>query len=526
MDNMRFSQQLFLTFLFHFLSTCGIAQTIDSNHVDGRVYLKVWDTSSVILDPYANDIPALNQVMIDYQVTEMIRAFKTAGSSLQQVYRLSFSDWADIDNMLLELEAMPFVEYAEAAPLFRISALPSDYDSTVQWHLAKIQAPLAWEAANGSAAVTIAIVDNAVRWQHEDLQSNTWTNPNEVANNLIDDDFNGFTDDVRGYDVADDDNTPSPPAGTLNASAFIHGTHCAGIASATTDNSIGIASIGYAVSIIPVKCSPDSDSGTVLTHAYEGVDYALSAGADIISMSFGSSESFSTFGLLSNQAQTQGALLIAAAGNKGTTERQYPAAYDGVFAVGASDASDKRAGFSTYGDWIDVMAPGVNIYSSMPEGDNTYGLRSGSSMACPLVAGLAGLVWSADNALSVSQVKAFIEDGCTPIDDLNPGAEGQLGAGRIDAYGTLVAMGVAGLGKHNTAGLALQVHPNPVHDLLHIRLADGEPVTDIEITTMTGQSVYKAYRGTDIDVSILPSGTYILSVATKDERWVTRFIHH
>ncbi|MGB0840622.1 MAG: S8 family serine peptidase, partial [Chitinophagales bacterium] len=145
----------------------------------------------------------------------------------------------------------------------------------------------AWDITTGESTVVIGLVDDAVMVEHSDLADNMWVNAGEIAGNGIDDDGNGYIDDINGWDAADDDNNPSPPTASADDNTFSHGTHCAGIASAVTDNSNGIAGMGFNTTIMGVKCTPDSQPGGAIPAAMEGVEYAVAAGADVISMSWG-----------------------------------------------------------------------------------------------------------------------------------------------------------------------------------------------------------------------------------------------
>ena len=356
-------------------------------------------------------------MILDYDIQSMDHAFKSPGA-LQKVHRVEFTEIADVAQLIADFETLPFIEYAEKAPLYHLQFTPNDLSTSAQYALDVIEAENAWDINKGSANVVIAIVDNGVNIDHEDLSGNLWVNSGEVPGNGFDDDLNGYTDDVNGYDAADRDGNPNPPAGA--PFAFTHGSHCAGIATADTDNGVGIASIGYSVSLMSVKATRDNSDGNTLSAAFEGVDYALTAGADIISMSFGSSSGLSTWDVLINQAQTQGVLMVAAAGNDNSEDVFFPAGYDYVVSVGATDPNDNRASFSNYGSTIDVMAPGTNILSCLHDGNNNYVQLNGTSMACPLVAGLTGLLLSYDSSFSVQELKQFLASGCDNIDAQNP----------------------------------------------------------------------------------------------------------
>ena len=220
------------------LSLQGLkAQTFAPDYLDGHIYLKLEDTSTVDLDPYNNNILALNTIFSTFGVDTIYQAFRTQDPLVDKIYRLEFTDLLNTGLLISQLQALLFIDYAEQVPLIETTGttyLPNDLDAA-QYALDKINAQSAWDVSQGSPTVTVAIVDNAISTTHEDLQNVIWTNPGEVAGNLIDDDFNGYIDDVNGYDVANLDPNANPPAGINASSSWNHGTHCAGIAGAETD---------------------------------------------------------------------------------------------------------------------------------------------------------------------------------------------------------------------------------------------------------------------------------------------------
>ncbi len=306
---------------------------------------------------------------------------------INHIYHLSFSDTLATNNLLETLNDLPYITYAERIPQYEIIFQPNDPNAGL-WHLSKINAQNAWDIEKGDAQVAVAITDNAIDINHPDLQGAIWTNQAEIPNNGQDDDNNGYVDDVNGYDVADGDNDPNPPVNTF---AFSHGTHCSGIASANTDNSTGVSAIGFNTSIMPVKITSDNTNGNAITNGYAGIEYAINSGADIISMSWGGSGSSQTYQQLINAGHQMGIVFIAAAGNSNTSITHYPAGYNHVIAVGATGQNDNKASFSNYGQWIDVIAPGVGIYSPVVTSAQ-YDNMSGTSMACPMVSGIASLM--------------------------------------------------------------------------------------------------------------------------------------
>ena len=323
-----------------------------------------------------------------------------------------------------DLEDVAGVEWAEPNYTLQLDLVPDDphYDTVLPKqtpYLNWIDAAGAWDVTRGRPEVVIAVLDTGVEMSHEDLAGAIWTNPGEIPSNGIDDEGNGFIDDEHGWDFADQDNMPDDDHG--------HGTHVAGIAAARIDNGVGIAGLAGAATIMPVDVF-DYGIGTY-EDLIRGIVYATDNGAHVINMSLGASSYSLGEEMAVNYAFSRGVVVVAAAGNTGSEVLHYPAAHANVIAVASTTAQDVRSSFSTYGVWVDVAAPGSAIYSSVR--GNTYGIKSGTSMATPHVAGLAALILSRNATLTPTQVQDLIE---STSDDLGPtGRDIYFGAGRINA---------------------------------------------------------------------------------------------
>ncbi|MCR9173783.1 MAG: S8 family peptidase [bacterium] len=506
---------LILTLLLSCSVFCINAQTIDTNFVDGKIYVRTVQGASLDLSNYDSSNLVLNGILASYAVTDIAMPFPGVNNELDRTFEFTFNQWSQVDALINELELLADVEYAEKKVLHKTTMIPNDVHPS-QWALTKIQAFDAWDITTGDAQIKIAIVDNAVSNVHEDLQSAIWVNQGEVPNNGLDDDLNGFTDDYQGWDAADGDGNPNPPTSAGSSSPFTHGTHCAGIASASTNNGTGVAAIGFNTLIIPVKCSPDGSSseGAALTNAYDGVYYAMQVDADIISMSFGSEFPSLTGESIISAASQMGITLVAAAGNSATDAPHYPAAYQNVISVGATNQSDMITWFSNYGSSIDVMAPGLDIYSTLSGAGDEYGSKSGTSMACPMVAGLAGLVLSQDPSRTPAEVEMLLEAGCDPIDLLNPGYEGMLGAGRINALKTLDQS--ASLSENNTN---LTVYPNPAEEFVLLDASLGLQKAEWISVSGTISNVGQLYESSgEIRIATPKSpGVYLLKMYIQND---------
>jgi subtilisin family serine protease len=284
---------------------------------------------------------------------------------------------------------------------------PSDPDYGLQWNMPIISADDAWDIHMGSTSVVVAIVDTGVDYTHNDL----------AAHYL-----------PGGYDWVNMDPDPWDD--------HYHGTHCAGIAAAEMDNGYGVTGVAQ-VSIWSEKVLNQFGSGDWGDLA-DGIIHASDAGVDVISMSLGGTYYSSLVDDACTYAYSNGVLLVAASGNYGYNLDSipfYPASLSTVMAVGATDSSDVRPWWSDYGSVLEVSAPGVSVYSTMP--GNSYGYLDGTSMACPHVAGVAALTWSYDPELTNVQMRERLHQA---VDDLgDPGWDPYYGHGRINAYKALTA---------------------------------------------------------------------------------------
>ncbi len=319
---------------------------------------------------------------------------------LPKVARLRLPEVPDLTRLKETLSSLSFTAFVEDDHVVRISATPNDPHYGEQWHLPSVSAPQAWDITTGSSGVTIAVVDTGVDYTHPDLKGKC----------------------LPGYNFVDRSSDPMDDHG--------HGTHVAGIAAAVGNNSTGVAGVDWKARILPVKVLDAQGSGYDSDVA-AGIRYAADHGAKVINLSLGSPDYSYTLEEAVNYAYNQGAVVVAASGNSGSSVN-YPAACDRAIAVGALDSGDKLAYFSCQGPEIDLVAPGVSILSTLP---GSYGKMSGTSMASPVVAGCASLVLAANPGYSPAQVKKALEAGAT---DLGPtGFDNGYGNGKVNAYAAL-----------------------------------------------------------------------------------------
>jgi PKD repeat protein len=340
---------------------------------------------------------------------------------LVRTYQIEFDEIYRVEQLIEALAKLPFIEYAEKKELHVNFFTPNDLGpqsgTNNQWGLWKINAQQAWDVSQGSANIIVAVTDNAIN-NHPDL-------------------VNKF---VSPRDVVDNDNDPSG-CGSNDA---LHGTHVSGIVGSQTNNGLGVASIGFNVSVMPIKIG---DCNGQLVGGYNGIIWAANNGAHVINMSWGGA-GFSNYGQnVCNNAWNAGSILVAAAGNSGNSGNPifYPAAYNNVIAVGNTTTTDAKNSSSQYGTWIDVCAPGTNIRSC--NATTGYTSLTGTSMASPMVAGLLGLMKSHTPSLPRVQLINCLLSSADNIDAQNSAFIGQIGSGRINAHQAMLCITSAALDR-------------------------------------------------------------------------------
>lgn len=413
----------------------GYSQTAFPGFVDGKLYVRLKSTinpqsgaplSIKQVTSAESPLPfVFNQLSPKYKIVSHGRSFKeNASEKLNRTITIQFDNYSLANQLILDLLKDPNVELAEKIPLDQRQLLPNDLSFSSQWHLNRINAPLAWDYFSTGSNIVIAIVDDAVERFHPDLNPNIWINSKEIPNNALDDDNNGYIDDINGWDLADNDNTPDPPG--LD---YDHGTHVAGISSAVTNNAIGISSIGFSCKLMCLKASGANPNS--ISQGYAGILYAANNGAHIINMSWGNGTFSSTNEEVINYALSKNVILVAAAGNSNSSAIFYPAGYNGVISVASTTTDDTKSSFSNFGTWVKISAPGSAILSTVPFGN--YANNSGTSMASPMVAGLLGLMKSLNPGMPNQDLIQCLYSTADNLTNVNPGFPGQLGSGRINA---------------------------------------------------------------------------------------------
>lgn len=388
-----------------------------NTYIQGMVLIKTRGTYGVHRHEGSIDGSSVNELLNVISTTNVTSTYVTPANAsdedvrlasqigLDRIYTVRYASQEDAFDVCKRMMLQPDIEYAVPVLLHQQSFIPNDPKYAQQTWMKNLKMEEAWDVTRGSANVLIAIVDSGTDWMHEDLAGKIRINKNEIANNQIDDDQNGFVDDVRGWDfvgnvsaqeaysgVLRPDNDPRVSYPTINGTNG-HGTLTAGCAAASTNNGVGVAGTGFECSILPIKVGSDNPNVGGLLGGYAGVKYAADMGAQIINCSWGGTTADPGGQDLINYCLAKGALIVAASGNDGLFTEQtphYPSSYEGVLAVGSSSGTDRVSGFSNYGYDVTTYAPGEYILSTFP--NNDYQGFPGTSFSSPLVAGICGLI--------------------------------------------------------------------------------------------------------------------------------------
>lgn len=384
---------------------------------------------------------------------EILVKFKSSANPIT----VKIANSADFNEFLNYYGGLSEVDYAEPNYIYQSSIIPSDTFLNNQWYLQKIKAIEAWNNTRESAEIVIAVVDSGTQINHPDLQSNIWINKKETVNN-IDDDKNGFIDDVNGWDFVNNVPDPCPKFKQgFSEDGILHGTIISGIAAASGNNAAGISGITWKAKIMPLKVLDDNGEGSA-SKVIKAIDYAIANGANIVNLSFvgfgyskGLDESV-------KRAYDAGLIIVAAGGNEVGQGNgysldetpMYPVCLDGangenrVIGVAATDTMDQKAPFSSFGrKCIDISAPGISIFSTAVYSPDHYienqpfnkyydGYWSGTSAAVPMVSGAIALIESANPSLNRDQVIKALLDNSDNISRTNPNYLSKLGKGRLN----------------------------------------------------------------------------------------------
>ncbi|MBU1626505.1 S8 family serine peptidase [bacterium] len=479
------SNCLFTLAVMLFLTSLAWSQQQGANPVDQQEYVP----NELLIKFFDRTLPAEIQNAAKNVGAKHLKTFPVIG-----VHHWQLGKGVSVEKALKILSKSPFrdsIEYAEPNYILHADAdFPNDPLRNYLWGLhnlgqyggaidADIDALEAWEVQQGSSTVVVAVIDHGVDYEHEDLADNIWINPGEDINSNgivdesdfdgLDNDGNGYVDDIRGWDFYDDDNDPMD-----NNS---HGTHVAGTIGALGNNGIGVTGVSWNVQIMPIRYlgpggGSTSDAIDSILYAASFEDESRNKIVRITNNSWGGGAYSRT---LERTISKSGAIFVASAGNDGSSGSHYPSGYncDNIISVAATTQGDGLAGWSNYGSTVDLGAPGNEIYSTVL--NKEYEFRSGTSMAAPHVAGAAALLMSEYPSWSVDDVKFQI---LTTVDPL-PSLEGKtVTGGRLNVRAALGA-------------------PEFPEDLI-----PPAPVTDLSVTGVTENSITLTWTSTGDDESV------------------------
>jgi subtilisin family serine protease len=490
-----------------------------------------------------NGIDALNEKYNCIRFEKLGKGKKQINNPL---YVIHFNSDINIEEAVNNYQLTGELEYAE--PDYKGEGggvIPNDQYFFRQWSLVNtgtfslfpgtiadsdIDMDDAWMITQGDATTVITIIDSGMRLQHPEVAGRIWTNTGEIAGNQIDDDGNGYIDDVEGYDWAYSDNDPTDDVG--------HGTNITGIVAANANNSIGYAGINWNCKVMELKALDVNNSG-YYSWWTDAIYYAVDNGTNIINMSMGGSSNSTTMEAAIDYAFNNNVTVTVCMMNFNNNVDYYPAAFTNVIATGSTDPDDDRSvpfswsttSGSNYGNHIDVCAPGNYIYGLSHTSNTAYGVYwSGTSMAAPHVAGLASLMLAVDNTLTPSQIKNIIESTAqdlvgAPLED-TPGWDQYHGWGRINANAALQLVVSV---KEATIKNAFSIFPNPAKNIVNISVKEILNDATIKITDVTGKTVLlinntNASSRFTIPVSGLSDGIYFVQLLSNNKSSTQKLI--
>ena len=347
-----------------------------------------------------------------------------------------------------------------------------------QWAVEKINLPEAWALQNESdQEVIVAVIDTGFDIDHSDLRDNVWVNQNEIPDNGVDDDRNGFIDDVHGWDFAGEDGDVFNYS-HVDSGSYFHGTHVAGIVAARSNNNVGVASFSYynKIKVMPLKVFADGEDTAPTSAILSAIDYAVQQGARVINFSLGGLGYSYLYDLKVSAAVRSGLVLVASAGNEGNSLVNYPAGFIDTVSVASSNENEQRSASSSYGQTVDVSAPGEDVLSLFP--DESLAYATGTSMAAPMVSGLAATLISQNDSIEPIDVRSVIIES---VDPMKTNSFRPVGSGRINAQ------------KAMERGARLMSGDLDIPNEEQFDVQNDLPVLRLYVKKQAGQSWYKVF---------------------------------
>lgn len=425
---------------------------------------------------------------------------------LSRTYRAEFSVNEDLNRVIALLVASGKVEWAEPTTYAEAMYTPNDPNLANQNHLTLINAFAGWDQTQGDTNVVIGITDTSFDLLHPDLTGNVKYNYADPVNGL-DDDNDGYVDNYAGWDVWGNDNN-------LFFTNEWHGTGVAAVASAKTDNGVGVAGVGFKCKFLPVKIGNDATSSTIITaDGYTSIAYCADRGAKVINCSWGTL-TYSQAGqdVVNYAVINKDAAVVAAAGNASGTAYRYPASfYRAASVTGVHNSGLFNNGSNptfTYNDSVDFCAQGFNVYTTATVGaaggNAVYTTTGGTSLACPQVSGAVALIRSKDSCLTALQAVQLLLDSARVIDDIteNLPYAGQMGK-LIDVGAALASTPCTLIGQNNMVKESMMlVYPNPSSEIVSIEV---KKPGELRVYSIDGKEV--------LGQTILDKGVHSLSLA-------------
>jgi serine protease len=499
------------------------------DYIQGRINVKVKPEYRVFFASLQNAVPGFEALEITGlrkkfpQRKPLENQYHSGGTKLPDlslIYELDYTSTQDVFKTAEQLMSSGYFDYAEPHYVSYQLYIPNDAMIPVNspYHFNTMELYDAWDISKGDSNVVIGYTETSFDINHQDLVDNVKYNYADPINSA-DDDGDFYTDNFAGWDMVDNDNT-------FFINNEIHGTTVTAVGSATGDNNTGYLGSGFKCMFLPVKVA---NSSQVITQGYEGITYCVDHGAKIVNCSWGNT----TFNQLAQDVTDDAILandvvLVASAGNIPYDTAYYPASYRFVLSVSGVDNLDRfdppsNTPFS-WNDSVDVTAPGFNVYTTGTfNGNPLYAPpQGGTSIAAPLVSGLAGLIRSHYPSLDALQVVELIKCSADNIDGINENVPyaGKIGTGRVNAYAALTSTLCGPVGVNETAGSDnVMIYPNPANDVLNVVVqstVNGQQ-SRVEIYNSVGEIVYFSNLKSQIsnlDISSLSSGIYYCTVKT------------
>ena len=492
----------------------------------------------------------LNDLMKEKGVIKLTRWLPTAKENdsyenifLSRYYLVKFLDpIKELEEIINLFSRLNTIRLAEHVPIASTNDTPNDEYWQQLYGLRQINAGNAfnlWDYQNdeipgflSNDEVVVGIVDLGLMWDHPDLIDNIWRNLGEDADgdgdviefidnqwvfdpgdtNSIDDDGDGFVDNFLGYDVASENNDPHPRQNLI----LDHGTLVAGCVSAMTNNEIGVASVGWSVKLMGISCGQDPPA---LSHPYEGLLAAAQMGADIINMSFGSTSWTESNQVLINFISEEfGCVLVASAGNSGVQDANYPASYDNVISVTATDPGNNFDCWPNFHETVDIAAPGSGIWTTTPFttlDQDMYEPATGTSFSSPIVAGSLALLKTVFPHGDSKMLELQILNSVSYFDDMDGDCDGQslagmLGAGQLNVYDALTMqplteVEVTDIYADSQGGLSVPGDTNEIV-LSLVNVSGSSPIEDMLLQLSTSDSSISIINDEFLVEGVIPSG--------------------